>query len=243
VIVFYHPGGWVGGSIELSHQPCTALADDLGAIVVSPSYRLAPEHPFPAATDDTFAALRWTAETIGHYGGDSNRLVVAGESAGANLAAVAAQRTRDESGPALVAQILIYPPIDPEARTPSRRHFRAGPILSASAIANLWKHYLGQYSAEDPPPRAAPNRASSLAGLAPALVVTVEVDPTRDEAEEYGHALAEAGVPTTVIRIDGLIHVALNMSAFVPRTREIYAAVAEFLGPRLAATENTAVTV
>ncbi|WP_354700136.1 esterase [Paraconexibacter sp. AEG42_29] len=234
VVVFFHPGGWVGGSLDMSHEPCTALAEDLGAIVVSPSYRLAPEDPFPAATDDTYAALCWVAETIAAHGGDPARIAVAGESSGGNLAAVAAQRARDEDGPALVAQVLIYPPIDPDADTPSRTQFAAGPILGGAAVANLWGAYLGADPAHRSSPLAAPNRATSLAGLAPALVLTVEADLTRDEAEAYGAQLAAAGVPTDVVRIDGLVHASLNMSAYVPRSRELYDAIAAFLAPRFA---------
>ncbi len=230
VLVFFHPGGWVGGSLDLSHEPCTALAEDLGAIVVAPSYRLAPEDPFPAATDDTFAALRWVADTISGHGGDPSRIAVAGESSGGNLAAVAAQRARDENGPALVAQVLIYPPIDPDADTPSRRQYAAGPILSAAAVDNLWAAYLGD-PANGSSPLAAPNRATSLAGLPPALVLTVEADLTRDETEAYGAALAEAGVPTQLVRVDGLVHASLNMSVYVPKSRDLYEAISAFLAP------------
>ncbi|MCW3041333.1 MAG: putative flavoprotein involved in transport [Solirubrobacterales bacterium] len=230
VLVFFHAGGWIGGSLDMAHEPCTALAEDLGAIVVAPSYRLAPEDPFPAATDDTFAALRWVADTIAEHGGDPSRIAVAGESAGGNLAAVAAQRARDEHGPDLVAQVLIYPPIDPDADTPSRRQYAAGPILSTAAVENMWTAYLGD-PAHRSSPLAAPSKAGSLAGLPPALVLTVEADLNRDEAEDYGAALTAAGVPTQVVRIDGLVHASLNMSAYVPKSRELYEAIGTFLTP------------
>jgi acetyl esterase/lipase len=155
-----------------------------------------------------------------------------GESAGANLAAVAAQRARDEDGPELAAQVLLYPPIDPHARTASRARYAAGPFLSAAAADGMWAAYLGD-PANAASPLAAPNRADSLQGLAPALILTAQCDPTRDEAEDYGRALAAAGVPTEVRRLDGMIHGAFNMSGPVPRSREFYDAIAAFLGPHL----------
>jgi acetyl esterase/lipase len=232
VVVFFHPGGWITGSIQVSEEPCRALADELGAIVVSPSYRLAPEHPFPAATDDTLAALTWAAKVAPEYGGDPERIAVAGESAGGTLAAVAAQRLRDEGGPALTAQVLLYPPIDPDAVTESREHYRYGPPLTVAAFDQMWEQYLADPKAKDSA-LAVPSKAANLEGLPPALVVTMEIDPNRDEAEEYAQQLAAAGVPTEVVRIPGLVHASLNMSAYVPRSAEIMQAVVSFLRDRL----------
>jgi cation diffusion facilitator CzcD-associated flavoprotein CzcO/acetyl esterase/lipase len=228
VVVLLHPGGWVGGSIALSHAPSTELAEELGAVVVTPSYRLAPEHPFPAAIDDAYAALQWAAEHAAELGGDPARIVIAGESAGATLAAIAAQRARDENGPRLAAQVLLYPPIHPTADTESRRLFPHGPVVGVAAVTQMWELYLGDLALQDSP-LASPRNASSLEGLPPALVLTAEIDPTRDEAEAYGHALAAAGVPTEVKRLDGFIHATLNLGGYVPRTREIYEAINSFL--------------
>ncbi|MFG2730305.1 alpha/beta hydrolase fold domain-containing protein [Streptomyces canus] len=228
VVVFFHPGGWITGSIDVSEEPCRALADDLGAVVVTPSYRLAPEHPFPAATDDTVAAVRWAAEHARDYGGDPERIVVMGESAGGNLATVAAHRLRDEGGPALAAQVLLYPPIDPDADTPSHRRYAYGPPLSTAAFGQMWTQYLKDPAAKESP-LAVPSKVASLQGLPPALVVTMEVDPNRDEAEAYAGQLAAAGVPTEVVRISGLVHASLNMSAYVPRSGEILKTVVAFL--------------
>ena len=230
VVVFFHGGGWVAGSLNVADAPCRQLAARLGAVVVAAGYRLAPDHPFPAATDDTFAAIEWVQEHIGEYGGDPRRIAVMGESAGANLAAVAALRARD-AGIDLAAQVLIYPPIDPAALTASREEFADGPFLSVAAGDMMWGAYL---SGAEVTPLAAPSRAASLAGLPPALVITVEHDPTRDEAEGYANALAEAGVPVEHRRLDGLIHGVLNMSAFVPRAAEIHDAASDFLIERLA---------
>ncbi|WP_028938262.1 flavin-containing monooxygenase [Pseudonocardia spinosispora] len=235
VIVYLHGGGFIAGSLDMCAAPCAALAEELGAIVVTPSYRLAPEAPFPAATDDTYAALCWTAETIAEHGGDPERITVMGESAGGQLAAVAAQRARDENGPRLVAQVLLYPTIDAEADTESRVTYAAGPVLSIDAGRGMWSAYLGDLSRASSP-LASPNRAESLAGLPPALVLSAECDPLRDEGEAYGRALEAAGVPTCVTRLGGMVHGAYNMSAYVPRVAEFNSSVAAFLQPLLART-------
>lgn len=234
VVVFIHGGGWIGGSLDVFDEPCATLARRLGALVVSPDYRLAPEHPFPAATDDTVAVLRWAAEHIGEFGGDPGRIAVGGESAGANLAAVAALRVLDEGGPRLLAQVLVTPPVDPLADTESRRTFARGPIISAELGERLWALYLAD-PANATSPWAAPARARDLSGLPPALVITMEADPLRDEAEDYARALAAAGVPTVCRRFDGLFHAALSLSGAIPRAAEIQEAMAGFLAPLLAA--------
>ena len=230
VIVFYHGGGWIAGSIDMCSNACANLAHELQCIVVAPSYRLAPEAPFPAATDDTYAALRWVAEVIADFGGDPERIAVMGDSAGGQLAAVAAQRARDEAGPRLMAQVLLYPGIDAEAQTQSRKDYAGGPILSMAAASGMWSTYLGD-PANAASPLASPIRAKSLAGLPPALVISAECDPLRDEGEDYGHALQAAGVPTRVLRLEGLVHAAFYLSAYVPRTAEINQAIAAFLRP------------
>jgi len=234
VVVFYHGGGWIGGSLDLYDEPCATLARRVGAVVVSPDYRLAPEHPFPAATDDTVAAVRWAADHITEFGGDPERIAVAGESAGANLAAVVALRLRDEGGPQLRAQVLITPPVDFLADTESRRQFAHGPIISMELAMRMASLYLGD-PANAVSPHASPARAEDLSGLPPALVVTMEIDPTRDEAENYAQALATAGVPTVCRRIDRLCHTAFELSGAIPRAAEIHTAIAEFLTPLLSA--------
>ncbi|MEA2169913.1 MAG: hypothetical protein QOF76_3213 [Solirubrobacteraceae bacterium] len=229
LVVFFHPGGWVAGSLDIADEPCRTLAEDLNAVVISASYRLAPEHPFPAATDDTFAALRWAADVAAQYGADPDRIIVMGESAGANLAAVAAQRARDEGGPSLAGQVLLYPPINRHAQTESKTEYADGPFLSVAAADGMWAAYLGD-EANASSPLASPDVAETLAGLAPALILTAQCDPTRDEAEDYGRALAEAGVPVEVVRVAGMIHGVFGMSGLVPRSREFYEAIAQFVG-------------
>ena len=240
VVVFIHGGGWIGGSLDCFDEPCATLAQGLGALVVSPDYRLAPEHPFPAATDDTVAVLRWAADHIAEFGGDPERIAVGGESAGANLAAVAAMRIRDEGGPRLRAQVLVTPPVlDPAADTESRRVFARGPVISAEIGARMWALYLGD-PANAASPWAAPARAEDLSGLPPALVITMEADPTRDEAENYASALAGVGVPTVCRRFDGLFHATLSLSGAIPRAAEIQQAIVDFLAPMLSAETATA---
>ncbi|MFC5947229.1 alpha/beta hydrolase fold domain-containing protein [Pseudonocardia lutea] len=152
---------------------------------------------------------------------------------GGTLAAVAAQRARDEQGPELVGQVLLYPPIDPAAQTESKERYREGPILTGAAADQCWGRYVPA-AGDRESALAVPSKAESLAGLAPALVLTVELDPSRDEAEAYGRALRDAGVPTQIVRIPGLIHAALNMSGCVPRTSELTDAIVAFLAPRFA---------
>ena len=228
MIVYLHGGGFIAGSIDMCAGVCGGLSEDLQAVVVAPSYRLAPEAPFPAATDDSFAALRWTAATIAKHGGDPKQLVVMGESAGGLLAAVAAQRARDENGPALSGQVLMYPTIDAEAHTASRVEYAAGPVLKTQAALGMWAAYLGDM-AKASSPLASPGRAKSLAGLAPALILTAECDPTCDEGEEYGRAMKAAGVPVRIHRLEGLVHAVFYMSRYVPRTAEITQQIAAFV--------------
>jgi acetyl esterase len=230
VVVYFHGGGFLAGDISVAEEPNRSVAADTGAIVVSVGYRLAPEHPFPAATDDTFAALQWVAANIAKHGGDPTRIAVMGDSAGGNLAAVAAQRARDEGGPALVAQVLVYPVIDSQAQLPSRSEFGTGYIISAADMDSFWGGYLG--SPEDAASPLATPSLSSLTGLPPALVLSTEYEVARDEIEAYAKQLADAGVETEAIRFDGLTHGVYWMSGAVPRSQELHDAVVYFLKRR-----------
>jgi acetyl esterase len=231
VVVYFHGGGFVGGGLDVVDEPARALANDLGAIVVTASYRLAPEAKFPAATDDTFAALKWVAEHVDEFGGDRARIAVMGDSAGGNLAAVAALRARDEGGPDLIAQILVYPVIDAAARLASRTECSDGYVITAAAIDWFWEQYL-RSPADAQSPLATPSKSASHSGLPPALVLATEFEVSRDEAMAYGRQLEEAGVDTEIVRIDGLIHGAYWMSGAVPRSREIHDAIVGFLSRR-----------
>jgi acetyl esterase len=202
VVAYLHGGGWVMGALESYDAPLSALANASGAIVAAVGYRLAPEHRYPAALQDSLAAIRWLAEHASELGGDGARLAVAGDSAGGNLAAVAARRLRGEVP--LRYQALVYPVTDSGVNTPSYRQFAEGHGLSAASMRRFWDLYLDGADGSDPD--ASPLRARDLAGVAPALVLTAEEDVLRDEGEAYAAALRDAGVPTELVRWPGAIH-------------------------------------
>jgi acetyl esterase len=203
LVAYLHGGGWTIGTLDAFDPLCRALANASGALVASIDYRLAPEHPFPAAPDDARAAVRWLAAEAAALGADPDRLAVAGDSAGANLATVTARRLRDEGGPPIRYQALVYPVTDSALNTPSYRDKSDGYGLSAASMARYWRLYLD--GADGRQPDASPLQAD-LAGLPPAFVLTVQDDVLRDEGEAYARALQAAGVPVTLRRYDGAIH-------------------------------------
>jgi acetyl esterase len=205
VVVYFHGGGWVVGDLDVVDLPCRQLAAESGAVVVSVDYRLAPEHRYPAAFDDCYAATAWVAEHAEELGADPVRVAVAGDSAGGNLAAAVALAARDRGGPSLYAQLLIYPATDFGFGTDSYRDNAEGYLLNRASMQWFWAHYLGAADL-DATPYACPARAADLAGLPPAYVATAEYDPLRDEGEAYAARLASAGVPVTAKRFDGLMH-------------------------------------
>jgi acetyl esterase len=204
VVAYLHGGGWTVGSIASFDGVARTLAAASGALVVSIGYRLAPEHAFPVPVDEAVAALRWLAEHADTLGGDGTRLAVAGDSAGANLAAVAARRLRDEGGPRLRMQALVYPACDVALDTPSAARFAEGYGFTAAAMRRFWDLYLDGADGEDPD--ASPLRAGDLRHLAPAFVATAEADVLRDEGEAYGAALRAAGVRAAIRRYPGTTH-------------------------------------
>jgi acetyl esterase len=203
-ILYFHGGGFVIGSLDTHDGTCRALANASGCAVVSVDYRLAPEHRFPAAPEDCWAALAWVAKEGAALGVDGARLAVAGDSAGGNLAATAALLARAR-GPALRYQLLVYPVTDHAFDTPSYRENGEGYFLSAAMMRWFWQQYL-EDAGQGADPLASPLRATELAGLPPALVVTAEYDPLRDEGEAYAARLRAAGVPTELRRFPGQIH-------------------------------------
>lgn len=212
VVIWFHGGGWVVGTIE-SHDPvCRALANRTPCVVVSVDYRLAPESPFPAGLDDAWAATQWVAREALKLGGDASRLVVAGDSAGGNLAAAVALRARDNNLP-LALQALVYPVTDFDLDSPSYIRHATGLNLTRAKMEWYWGQYLGGADGLDP--EASPLRASDLTGVAPALVQVAEHDPLLSEGEAYAVRLAGAGVPLTLTRYDGVIHGFIRMPALV----------------------------
>ncbi|KOS57370.1 alpha/beta hydrolase [Rhodococcus rhodochrous] len=228
VVLYFHGGGFVAGDLEVIDEPARALANDSGAIVVTATYRRAPEHRFPAAADDAWAALNWVADHIAEYGGEPDNVVVMGDSAGGNLAAVTALRARDRGAPALRGQVLIYPVIDPNAQLPSRTDFAEGYIITAAALDWFWEQYLSAPEDADNP-YAVPSRAARSDGLPPTLLLTTENEVARDEAEQYGDRLRAAGVDVRTVRFEGLVHGVYWMSGAVPRSLELRSTVADFV--------------
>ena len=217
-LVFFHGSGFVIADLDTHDAICRDLTNESGCALVSVDYRLAPEHPYPAAPQDAFAATRWVAQHGTEIGVDGSRLAVGGDSAGGNLATVVALMAREASGPALAGQILIYPVTNYSFDTPSYRENAEGYGLGAETMRWFWGHYLRD-EAHGAEPYASPLRSENLAGLPPAHVVTAECDPLRDEGEAYAERLKDAGVPTTVRRYDGLIHGFFNHVHQVPAAR------------------------
>ncbi len=227
-LVYLHGGGWASGSLETHDSLCRALANAAACVVASVDYRLVPEHKFPAAPEDCFAAVRWVADQASELGIDASRIAVAGDSAGGNLAAVTAQLCRDRGGPSLCHQVLIYPITDHTFDTPSYRENASGYLLTRNLMRWFWKQYLND-PAEADEPMASPIRAKSLEGLAPATVITAEYDPLRDEGEAYAESLRKAGVPTQLLRFDGQIHGFLVWGAKIDRAGDGIREIAEAL--------------
>jgi len=220
-IVYLHGGGFVIGDLDTHEGVCRLLCRDVSAVVVSVAYRLAPEDRFPAAVEDSVAALRWAADAVADLGGDARRLAIGGDSAGGNLAAVTAQRAADDDLP-LAAQLLVYPAVDLLGDYPSRQQNATGYFLTLADMYWFAQQYLG-IEENDPrvgdfakDPRVSPLHAPSLAGLPPAVVVTGEFDPLRDEGDRYAAALADAGVEVRHRQFPGLIHGFYGLEALSP---------------------------
>jgi len=219
VILYFHGGGFVVGDLDTYDGASRQHAVGADAIVVSVEYRLAPEHPYPAAVEDAWAATLWVAEHGAEIGADATRMAVAGDSAGGNISAVMAQRARDDAdngAPALLFQLLWYPATLWDSSLPSFTENSVAPILDVKAIAAFSRWYAGEVDMSDPPPGMAPGRAENLADLAPAYIGVAGYDPLRDDGIRYGELLAAAGVPVEVHNAETLVHGFIGYAGVVP---------------------------
>lgn len=213
-LVYFHGGGWVIGGLDSHDETARRLCAGSGCTVIGVDYRLAPETRYPGAMIDCFDATTWVAREAASLGIDPARIAVGGDSAGGNLAAAVALRARDTGGPAIAFQLLVYPVADANFETGSYRANATGYLLTRSGMQWFWDHYVPSAEARKEP-YAAPLQAKSLRGLPPALVITAEFDPLRDEGEAYAEALAAAGVDTGLTRYDGVVHGFFGMHATV----------------------------
>ena len=220
ILVWYHGGGWVIGDLESADPTARHLCKGAGCVVVSVDYRLSPETKFPGPADDCYAATVWAANNAASLNADASRLAVGGDSAGGNLAAAISLMAADRGGPDIVHQLLVYPVTERNYETPSYSQNAEGFLLARDAMIWYWDAYLAS-EADAANPYAAPMQADSLAGQPPALVITAEFDPLRDEGEAYGRRLQEAGVDTTISRYDGMIHGFFGMVGIMDKSGQV----------------------
>lgn len=232
LLVYFHGGGWVVGDLETHDATCRLLARAAGVRVLSVDYRLAPEHPYPAAIEDALAAFRDAAARAGELGADPARAGVGGDSAGGHLAAWVAQRAAREGGPAPVVQLLVYPATDFVEDRPSKALFAEGFLLTRPNIDWYERQFLQDLALRE---EASPLRAADLSGLAPAIVLTAGFDPLRDEGEEYAERLRAAGVPVVLRRHEGQVHGFFSMVGAGRAPREAVAETAGMLRAALSA--------
>jgi acetyl esterase len=217
-LVYYHGGGWVIGDLYTHDGLCRSITNAARCTVLSVDYRLAPESKYPVAVEDSYAALLWIVANAERLGIDRRRIAVGGDSAGGNLATVMALVARDRKGPRLALQVLIYPVTDHDLDTRSYRENATGYVLTREGMRWFWNHYLAR-EAQGREPYASPLRASSLAGLPPALIITAEYDPLCDEGEAYAARLRDAGVPVTLTRYPGMFHGFVRMTNILDKAR------------------------
>lgn len=222
VVVFIHGGGWSVGDLDSYDSTARRHAVGAEAVVVSVGYRLAPEHPYPAAVEDTWAVTQWVAGHAAELGADADRIAVAGDSAGGNLSAVIAQLARDTGGPTIRFQLLWYPATTWDTTLPSFRENADAPILAVDAVKGFSKWYAGHVDLTDPPATLVPARAADLTGLPPAYIATAGHDPLRDDGARYAELLAAAGVPVELHNAETLVHGYLGYSGVVPAATEAF---------------------
>ena len=234
VLVYFHGGGWVIGSVDTHDGTVRAVADGSGVTVVSVDYRLAPEHPFPAAIDDCLAAVRWVVQHADELDVDPGRLALGGDSAGGNLAAIAAQELNMSGDASVRFQLLVYPVTDGTMAHPSIDENAEGYFLTKATMTWFWQQYVGD--GDRTGPRVSPLHASddALAAAPPTLVITAEYDPLRDEGEAYAARLAAAGVDATATRYDGMIHGFFSLRDLIPEGKAAVDQACEALRTALA---------
>jgi acetyl esterase len=226
-LLYLHGGGWVIGSAQSFDPFSRALANATGWLVATPDFRLAPEHPFPAAVEDAWSSLQWLAGDAATHGVSSGRLAVGGDSAGGNLAAVIARRARDAGAPTVERQVLLNPVTDPRMNSDSYRELGEGYALTREGMAWFWEQYLQGHDPNDPD--VAPALWTDLAGLPSALILTASHDPLRDEGEEFAHRLAAAGVAVQLERMQGVLHGFGRQLAVTPVARHALTRIAAWL--------------
>lgn len=236
VLVYYHGGGWVRGDLDTHDELCRYFTEELDCLTVAVGYRRAPEHPFPAAVEDALAALRWVGANADVFGADPDRIAVAGDSAGGNLAAVVSLAARDLGGPGLVHQVLLYPVTDHAFDTDSYETHAGNEMLSRASMEWYWEHYLDR-PFDGAHPYASPLRARDLSGLPPATIVTAGHDPLRDEGNAYADRLEAAGVSTAYTDYEGMVHAFVSFPG-LERGREAREQVVNVLDRAFAAGER-----
>jgi acetyl esterase len=227
--MYFHGGGWVVGSLDGYETSCRRLAIAADSVVVSVDYRLAPEHPFPAAVHDAWDATTWCVRAAAELGIDPGRVIVAGDSAGGSLAAVLAIQSRDEGGPTIALQVLIYPATDLTSESPSYTRNGSGYMLTAEALRWFIERYVPD-PAQRADWRASPLLHPSLAGVAPALVISAEYDPLVDENEAYVKRLKAAGVPTQYVCFPGMIHPFFTLGGVIDEAAQAEKLIADAIG-------------
>ncbi|MCH2671927.1 MAG: alpha/beta hydrolase [Chloroflexota bacterium] len=219
ILLWFHGGGWVVGDLESADGSARNLCVGGQCVVVSVDYRLAPDTKFPGPAEDCWAATTWAVNNSAIINGDSTRLAVGGDSAGGNLAAAMSLMAADRGGPEIALQVLVYPVTDVNFNTISYTDNAEGYSLTKVGMQWYWEHYL-ESEADAKNPYAAPLQADSLVGQPPAIVITAEFDPLRDEGEAYAKRLTEAGVAATAIRYDGMIHGFFSMASVVDKSQQ-----------------------
>lgn len=227
VLVFFHGGGWVICDLDTHDAACRSLTNQANCVTVSVDYRLAPEHKFPAAAEDCYGAALWVSEHAREINGDPKRIAVGGDSAGGNLAAVVALLARDRGKPNICFQLLVYPATDAALDTYSHREFKDY-FLTPDMIRYFYGHYL-RSEADKKDPMLAPAMAKSFTGLPPALIITAEFDPLRDEGEVYGEKLRAAGVAVQMTRYEGMIHGFFTMANVLDKGKQAVSEAAQAL--------------